>query len=423
MRALVFFTWLVTCFGMVSSIALAQAAKVESEPLLAQPAPGIFVDRTVWVPADNLAAIGTKLGGKITRISNNFLRIHGRAIQVNVIAAQDEANAIAIEKSLEKIKRKPFVQRRKEIVIEYVGKDLDDSIAIKANYELGIAPKPSLITYQVTADLALIDKADYMSCNPLFLAFLQKSANTAAAEAEIGKLRTRFQFGDQLTLRTQDNQPVTSIRWQTEPIQKTPHGATTTFQFAKPDKRNNIPLAHVEIVLQVDNTGLSTSNEMPGPKLIEATSFWPANDPDLVKLARQITQGASSNDEKVAAILQWLAPGKNIKYSGQTGSRYGTLQVLSQKFGHCWDFSDVFVTLSRAARIPTRQVAGWLYGSSGHVWCEYYVEGKGWQQVDPTGGNVLRCGLYHLAYFTSEDGDMPIVYLAVPSIVVTDTSP
>ena len=156
---------------------------------------------------------------------------------------------------------------------------------------------------------------------------------------------------------------------------------------------------------------------------LRGTAFWPADDTEMIKLALKITEGAQTNDEKVAAILKWLAPGKNIKYSGQTGSRYGTKQVLTQKFGHCWDFSDVFVTLARAAGIPSRQVAGWLYGTSGHVWCEYYREGKGWQQVDPTGGNVLPCGLYHLAYFTSEDGNMPIVYLSMPSIAIVDTKP
>ena len=107
-----------------------------------------------------------------------------------------------------------------------------------------------------------------------------------------------------------------------------------------------------------------------------------------------------------------------MKYSGQTGSRRGTLKVMEQKFGHCWDFSDCFVTLARAAGVPSRQVAGWFYGSSGHVWAEYYREGEGWQQVDPTGGGKLRCGIYHIPYFTSEDGEMPIVYISMPRIEV-----
>ena len=95
--------------------------------------------------------------------------------------------------------------------------------------------------------------------------------------------------------------------------------------------------------------------------------------------------------------------------------------MFEQKFGHCWDFADCFVTLCRAADVPSRQVAGWLYGSSGHVWAEFYREGKGWQQVDPTGGGLLRCGIYHIPYFTSEDGEMPILYVSMPRIEATQT--
>ena len=116
------------------------------------------------------------------------------------------------------------------------------------------------------------------------------------------------------------------------------------------------------------------------------------------------------------AILEWLAPGHNLRYSGQTGSRWGTRKFFEQNFGHCWDFFDCFVALARAVGVPSRQVAGWFYGSSGHVWAEFYREGKGWLQVDPTGGGKLMCGIYHIPYFTSEDGKMPVVYVSMPRI-------
>lgn len=70
----------------------------------------------------------------------------------------------------------------------------------------------------------------------------------------------------------------------------------------------------------------------------------------------------------------------------------------------------------RAAGVPSRQVAGWLYGSSGHVWAEYHEKGKGWRQVDATGGGLLPCGIYHIPYFTTEDGEMPILYVSMPKI-------
>lgn len=422
MRSAIVVCWL-GVLGLIPNFLYAQSQKSAEEPLLAKTAPGVFVDRTIWVPNENLAPLSSKLGGQIARLTNSFLRIHGRAIQVNVIGAQDEKNAIAIEKSLEKIKRKPFVQRQNNLVIEYVGKDLDEAIAIKASYELGVITKPSQISYKVKAELALIDKADYMSCNPLFLAFLQSESKLGGAEKEIADNAKRFEFGRNLRLRSQDDHPISRVQWKVEPKQTTVNGATTIYQFSNPQNRNGVPFTQVELSLEVDDTGLTPSTNQIGMETLRGTAFWPADDTEMIKLALKITEGAQTNDEKVAAILKWLAPGKNIKYSGQTGSRYGTKQVLTQKFGHCWDFSDVFVTLARAAGIPSRQIAGWLYGASGHVWCEYYREGKGWQQVDPTGGNVLPCGLYHLAYFTSEDGSMPIVYLSMPSIAIVDTNP
>ena len=96
-------------------------------------------------------------------------------------------------------------------------------------------------------------------------------------------------------------------------------------------------------------------------------------------------------------------------------------KVLKQRYGRCWDSSDCFVTLSRAAGVPARQVGGWLYGTSGHVWAEVLTDGKGWQQVDPTGGGRLDCGIYHIPYFTTETGDMPILYVSMPQIDILQT--
>jgi len=93
-------------------------------------------------------------------------------------------------------------------------------------------------------------------------------------------------------------------------------------------------------------------------------------------------------------------------------------KVLEQGYGHCWDSADCFVTFCRAVGIPARQIGGWLYGSCGHGWAEVLLEGRGWQQVDPTGGGKIACGIYHIPYFTTENGEMPILYVAMPQIEV-----
>ena len=66
-------------------------------------------------------------------------------------------------------------------------------------------------------------------------------------------------------------------------------------------------------------------------------------------------------------------------------------------------------------------MGGWLYGVSGHIWAEMLIEGAEWRQVDPTGGGRLGCGIYHIPYFTTETGDMPILYLSMPQIEILET--
>jgi transglutaminase-like putative cysteine protease len=100
-----------------------------------------------------------------------------------------------------------------------------------------------------------------------------------------------------------------------------------------------------------------------------------------------------------------------MMYKGPPGTRWGVERALAQKWGRCWDFSDVFITLARAAGIPARQVYGWI-GPSGHVWAEVF-DGRAWIQVDPTaswtGVSEDYIPLAHCA-----TGRMPFVYWGKP---------
>lgn len=146
-----------------------------------------------------------------------------------------------------------------------------------------------------------------------------------------------------------------------------------------------------------------------------ATSFWPAGDPAVQSIVAQAA-GASGDAAKVQALWKWVR--ENIKYSGPVGTRYGTLKVLQQKFGRCWDLADVFVTGCRAAGVPARQVAGWLSDAGaggGHVWAQAYLQGKGWVSVDCTNDHIGSDARY-LPFFATYDGAMPILYVKAPTI-------
>jgi len=391
-----------------------------TEPFLRDLAPGVFLESSTEVPAARAEAIGNKLGGRIRRLTNSALRVHGCDIRVNAITAADEASAAAILGSLRRMKPDPYCFRNGLLVIEYVGKGIDEALARKTSYELGLETKPSRVRYRVTAELATVEQADYMACTPLFNQFLALQGDGAAQAAErIADLSGRFRFGRSLTLRRPELQAGgAEYGFRPESASSRASGAGVVHTFAELPEREGVPYVTATIDLVVDDTGFAPEETAPPAALTAATSFWPAEDPAVVALARKITAGKTSHEAKAAAILEWLTPGRNIRYRGETGSRWGTARVLEQAFGHCWDFSDVFVTLARAAGVPSRQVAGWVYGSTGHVWAEYYREGKGWQQVDPTGGGTLPCGIYHIPYFTSEDGEMPILYVAMPRIEV-----
>lgn len=399
--------------------AAAPAFAQPAEPFLRDLPPGISIRRTTVADPAQRAAIGRNLGGGIERLTNTDLEVQGRAIRVNAITGADDASAEAIAASIAKMKPPPFYLRTSRTVIEYVGDGIDAALARKTSFELGFVPKPDRARYRIVAEIATIDSGDAMAMNPLFNAFLALGPNPDPANAaRVAELAGRLRFGRSLVLRDPrfGGRPG-ALRLEPAPVgEEKAGGPAVRYEFEGLPARHGVPFVTVTLEVPVEGTGFVADADAPAASCLAATPSFPADDPKFVALAREITAKATTADEKVAAILAWLSPGRNVKYAGETGSRWGAAKVLEQRFGHCFDFADVFVTLCRASSVPCREVAGWLYGTSGHVWAEYHRAGAGWQQVDPTGGGVLPCGLYHVPYFTTETGEMPVVYLSMPKI-------
>ena len=162
--------------------------------------------------------------------------------------------------------------------------------------------------------------------------------------------------------------------------------------------------------------GVTPADPDSAGKCLLATKLWPVGNAAIQRLATQITENATDARSKVEAIQSWLHSEQGVRFGGDiTGSRYGTAQVIKQRFGHCWDFSDVFITLCRASGVPSRQVYGWIYASEGHVWAEVLIDGD-WHSVDPTA--ALSCGSDYVPLATSVDGIMPLIYASIPEIRV-----
>jgi len=382
---------------------------------------GFTVLESFDASASQTAGISKKLGGKIDKLSNLLLSAHGTRLQVNVIVCPTAADTEKIYKSVVARKNHPaFCYTFERTVVEFVAADL--AVAITAGFDLGYKPKPKKATYKISFQAAPMEAGDYMSWNKLFNLFLEsdKDPGNLAFKTRIGLLSEKFRFGNEITLRTLGTPEARpSYSFKPEAAETTPllNGELTRYTFQNLPEKSGVPFVSIAATIRTTaSTGAATTRKT-GPELLQATKFWPSDDPEIISLANRITVGCNTRQQKVIALLKWLRPGAHVRFAGPViGSRYGVKRTLTQEFGYCWDFSDCFITFCRALKIPARQVAGWLYGQSGHIWAEVIYQGNQWWQVDPTGGGIVGCGIYHIPYLTSEDGKIPILYLSQPII-------
>jgi len=375
------------------------------------------VRQSISVPPANLPAFGQKFGVKITGLTNTILDADGQRLQVNIIECASEGDAAKVAAALRPMKPNPAcLLHLGTRVVEFVCQDI--RLVLKAPFALGLRPRSA--TYRVSLVVAAIEKCDYMKCTPLFNDFLNLRArpdDPAARDAVLNDARG-FTFGNAIVLRdlNSNGKPI-AYEFSAMPENVTPFAAGDCTRFAFRNLPGNLGVPYVKVSARITTEAFKATptTRQPDLLLLCPTRFWPSDDKEIAALAGRITAGYTTPEEKTWAILDWLLPGRHLQFGGaETGSRYGVMQTLKQAYGHCWDFSDLFITLCRAAGVPCRQVGGWLVGQSGHVWAEVLLPAQGWMQIDPTAG--AACGTDYLPFFTTETGEMPIVYLAMPEI-------
>lgn len=414
----------------VLNCALLTLTQMPTDPLLRDLPAGWRIESNLEVAAAQRQAIGEKLGGKIEALANVTLSANGKRVKVNTLVAGNEGDARRLEQALLRGKSNSrLVQRNGHTVREIVCDDI--RLALDARYRLGIQPKR--VTYRVAFAAAPLEEAEYMEWNRLYNLFLERDKSTAAqvgaVDRRIGELAAKFTFGERLRLRrhgqgTEESTYSFSLPGKSGAAPMVTGDAqaesedTREFRFAKLSSKAGVPV--VSCVAEITSetyASVRSAGRRDEQPLLAPTAFWPSEDDGIVRLAAEITRGKGAREAKVQAILDYLLPGKNIRYDGEVvGSRYGVSKVLRQKYGRCWDLSDVFVTLCRASGVPCRQVGGWLAGVSGHVWAEYVDEDGVWRQVDPSAG--MACGSDYVPWVSSDDGSWPLVYASAVTVEV-----
>jgi hypothetical protein len=364
------------------------------------------IDKSVEADVRQTAAFSTMLGGSITKLINNFLLIDGAKLQVNTVDCPDSKSADAVEAALIKVHRGSLqVFRNGNQIVEFVG--ADSRLILDAKNRLFLDVRRQ---YVVEFDAAPLDAcADYMKWNDFFnlCLDLEKDPNNAAVLDKLAAMKMIFTLSDRLGLSEFGNGK-TANRYRLSSVSTDDLAdEVRTFRCNKLPTKFDLPYVHVTAQIE----SLTYSSRPSKAKIsTQGNLHWPTNDPAIAKLAQEITAACTTDEQRIEAILTWLQPGKNLKYGGeQMGSRYGVQQVLKQRFGRCWDFSDLFITLCRHCGIPCRQVYGWLDKQSGHVWAEIMIKGN-IIAYDPTAG--LQTTSDYIPFAVSDEGDIPFVYLS-----------
>jgi len=357
------------------------------------------VERTK-APAATVAGLAKKLGVSLTSIENCLLDAGGVGVKINVARCADEAQAETLRKKFESVHGGDalFAVRRGADVAEIVCSNR--FVARKARDVVGWdieARWCGPAYYRATMQVAPLVSCDGMRWNRLFN-LLRKSDDpkfAAAIEAEA----KGFEFADRFP-RDKSGEPT-------------------------PPRVHGIP--RVELVRDVTVPVFRTCVTRADPSSWTAsTAAWPTDAPEVAAAVKEALGESPPNSaqERAERVLAWVHA--HVKYGGdEPGSRWGTTKVIAQGFGRCWDQSDVFVTLCRAAGVPARQVAGWLHGSEGHVWAEILVgkeESDGVAYgvvlaVDP-GTTWLGVSEDYVQLWSSDDGRTPFVYWGAPKIEV-----
>lgn len=132
-----------------------------------------------------------------------------------------------------------------------------------------------------------------------------------------------------------------------------------------------------------------------------------SNDPAILALAQNITNGKQSDKDKSRAIFEWVA--KNVAYNAPLVNAtkppiYSAVQTFQSRNVLCTGYAHLSAALHRAVGIEAKV----SYGEN-HAWNEIMLDGA-WQSEDPTyGSGYINANThkfvrnYQPAYFSKTD--------------------
>lgn len=148
-------------------------------------------------------------------------------------------------------------------------------------------------------------------------------------------------------------------------------------------------------VLGQAKIGHNQNYQFVSQEIFNSQVHWPVDNPQIKNLANTYTSPRQIYDYVVS----------NLNYDFNrvnSPNRRGAVQALSNpESSLCTDFTDLFVSIARAAKIGAREIEGYAYSNNTdvkpisvgtdilHAWPEYYdTKKQAWIPVDPTWGKT-----------------------------------
>jgi len=128
-------------------------------------------------------------------------------------------------------------------------------------------------------------------------------------------------------------------------------------------------------------------------------------NPDITRAAEAITEGASTDYERVVALQSFFVDPNNFSYNVNVALNHdidSTERFLFDvREGYCEQFASTFAAMARSIGIPTRVAVGFTWGEwdpdrsaylvrgeHAHAWPEVFFADAGWVVLDPTPGRA-----------------------------------
>jgi len=156
------------------------------------------------------------------------------------------------------------------------------------------------------------------------------------------------------------------------------------FKFRDIDKSFKITVkCNLTIYRSIDDKNDSAQNDLS--KYLVAEKNIETESPKIIAAATTLKQ--KTDIETVMKTFDYVT--NSIRY--EVNAAIGAEKVLETKVGKCMDYSDLFVALLRANKIPAKSMFGMVVDYDGpnplHAWPEAYLKKQGWIRFDPTTGN------------------------------------